>query len=446
MNTKVEDLIRTMMSARGILSLYSDKHVEFTAAINKAHSILEDIFTEVDELTIGIVGEEFVFKSEIFSKLSDHLRDVIRYLKKIGVERIVFHPGIEKEELTHFLRFIMPGREEDPDAMMEYFTKHRIRNIVAGKIKAGFTSDGANIPSNVKIPKNFGQIYDNSIEVVSKSIENVLDTGQLDSRGLKSTISNVMTNLLGQHQEFLKLSTVKRYDLVTFMHILKVSILSMHFASQLGFENEDILDIGLAALFHDIGKIYISRKVIKKPDKLSKDEFDAVTRHTQIGAEIMLGYVDTLGMLPVIVAYEHHVKFDGKGYPKLASYHKPHIASRITSLCDVYDALSERRSYKDNFTPDVVYDIMKKGRGEHFDPELFDKFFQIVGIWPVGTIVTLSDSRIAIVRDVNHNNIEKPVVQPINEDDHINLDDQTDLTITGSLNPRTTGEQYIQYI
>jgi putative nucleotidyltransferase with HDIG domain len=445
MINKIEDLIRTLMAARGILSLYTETHSEFLSAMTKAYTLLEEIFEETDELTIGIIGDEFVYQSEIFTKLSTHLHDVIVYLKSIGIEKIVFHHGLEKDEVIHFLRFIMPGRSDNPEEMADYFTEHRIRNIVAGKIKSLVSSDGI-ADRLIQLPKDMSSLYDTSLHVVTQSIENVLDSGKLDSRNLKSTITNVMTNLLGEHQEFLKLSTVKRYDMATFMHILKVSILAMHFSSHLGFKNEDILDIGLAALFHDIGKIYISRRVIKKPDALTKAEFEMIASHTTIGAEIMLGYVESLGKLPVIVAYEHHVKFDGKGYPKLASYHTPHIASRITALCDVYDALSERRSYKDTFTPDVVYSIMKKGRGEHFDPELFDTFFQVVGVWPVGSIVKLSNEKIAIVRTVNHSNIHKPNVQIVNETEIINLDEKKDLYIVQSLNPRTDGEPYIQYI
>jgi len=447
MNKKIEDFIRSLMSARGTLSLYSEKHSEFQEALEKAHLLIEEILNEVEELTVGIVGEEFVYKNEIFTNLSNHLKNVIVFLISIGIERIVFYPGVEKEELVAFIKYIMPGREENEEEMLEYFTINRIRNITAGKIKAGTVNDEALPEIAPKLPKTIEQVFDNSLDVVTQSIEKVLERGKLDSQNLKTTIASVMTNLLGEHQEFLKLSTVKRYDLLTFMHILKVSILAMHFSSRLGFENEDILEIGLAALFHDIGKIYISRKVIKKPDKLTKREFDMVASHTHIGAEIMLNYVDSLGILPVIVAYEHHVKHDGRGYPRLASYHKPHIASRIASICDVYDALSERRSYKDNFSPDMVYAIMKKGRGEHFDSELFDKFFETIGVWPIGSIVELSNGQIAIVRDVNPEEIELPIIQITGSDEKIDLKKNwEELTVNRSLNPRTEGKDYLKYL
>lgn len=449
MNKRIEDFLRALMAARGLLSLYSESHNQFQTAFDKAYAMVQDMLEELDVLTIGIVGEEFVHKTEIFEKLSIHLKETIIFLKDIGIERLTFYPGIEKAELLAFMKYILPGREDDPQAMADYFTDHRIRNIVVSRIKAGISSDGPeNMPAFThKVPQSMDEVYDISLEVVTESIEKVLSHTSLDSRNLKATITSVMTNLLGAHQEFLKLSTVKRYDVVTFMHILKVSILAMHFSSYLGFDRDDIMEIGLAALFHDIGKIYISRKIIKKPDALTKDEFQMVANHAQIGAEIMLSYVDSLGILPVIVAYEHHVKYDGKGYPRLAHDHKPHMAARITALCDVYDALSERRSYKDNFAPDMVYSIMKKGRDEHFEPLLFDKFFEAVGVWPIGSIIELTDSRIAIVRDINHTAIESPIVQPIGSDERIDLKETTKtLVIKRCLNPRTDGERYLQYI
>jgi hypothetical protein len=113
----------------------------------------------------------------------------------------------------------------------------------------------------------------------------------------------------------------------------------------------------------------------------------------------------------------------------------------------VYDALTERRSYKDNYTPDMVYAVMRRGRGDHFAPDLFDKFFETVGIWPIGSIVELSDARIAIVRDINRDNIDAPIVQIIDSDENIDLSNTVGkTTIRRSLNPRTDGEQYIKFL
>jgi len=227
---------------------------------------------------------------------------------------------------------------------------------------------------------------------------------------LKLSFTNIIDSLSIQRQELLKLATVKRYDVEVYVHMLNVAIFAMYFSSRLGFEKNEVLDIGVAALFHDIGKMYISRKTLHKPDKLSEQEFNRIKSHTVLGAEFMFKYVDTLGILPVVVSFEHHLKYDMSGYPRYPLLRKQHIVSAIVAICDVYDALSQRRGYKQDYSPDVVYGIMNKDRGSAFDPVLLDKFFQFMGFWPVGSVVALSDGSIALVKEENDSDIRRPKV------------------------------------
>jgi putative nucleotidyltransferase with HDIG domain len=256
-----------------------------------------------------------------------------------------------------------------------------------------------------------------------------------------------MDNLLGRHQDFLNFSMVKRYDVRTFSHLLNVSILSMYFCKSIGFSAEAVREVGVAALFHDIGKLYISRKIIRKPDKLTDDEFDKIRNHVILGAEILLKYVDGLGPLPLVVCFEHHMRHDLSGYPKIRFYKTLHIASQIVSICDVYDALSSRRSYKSDYPPTMIYDIMQRDKGRGFHPELLDKFFRIAGVWPRGTIVALSDSRIAVVKEENEDDIFSPkvkIVSGADEDKVIDLKDAKGvLKIERYLNPFSEGKEYL---
>ncbi len=255
-----------------------------------------------------------------------------------------------------------------------------------------------------------------------------------------------MENLSTQRNELLKLATLKRYDIQTYTHMLNVSIFSMYFASRLGFDKTDVLNIGVAAMFHDIGKLFISRKILQKPGKLTDQEFGRVKSHTILGAEIMLKYVDTLGILPVVVSFEHHLKYDSSGYPRLNLLRKQHIASSIVSICDVYDALSQRRSYKQDYSPDLVYNIMNSNDGLSFDPQLLDKFFKFIGLWPVGSVVALNDGSIALVKDENESDIRRPKVEIVSPDEKrrlIDLAQDNSLSIERFLNPWKEGKEFL---
>jgi putative nucleotidyltransferase with HDIG domain len=261
---------------------------------------------------------------------------------------------------------------------------------------------------------------------------------------------NIIQNLSGKYQEFIKLTTVRTHDTTTFRHLLGVSVLAVYFSSKLGFTKEDCLDIGVAALFHDIGKIQISRTIIQKPDKLTEQEFSNIKSHTVLGAELLLKYVDTLGILPAVVAFEHHLRYDRKGYPKLAFDQPPNIVSLIISICDVYDALISRRTYKRDYPPRLIYDLMIRDKGKVFDPQLLDKFFKIMGVWPVGTIVLLSNANVAIVRKANEEDIFSPLVEVVSGAGSKELLELKNVTgtikIESSLNPLAEGKEYLSLI
>jgi len=172
--------------------------------------------------------------------------------------------------------------------------------------------------------------------------------------------------------------------------------------------------------------------------------------HTTQGAEILVKYIDAVGRLPAVVSYEHHLRYDMKGYPRLAYPRKPHTASMIVSMCDVYDALAQRRSYKKDFPPKKIYNIMIAGKGTSFAPELIESFFRMLGVWPMGTIVSLSNKRIAMVQKTNDKDIFSPVVEVIHPQKNREVIDLSEekfkLKITKSLNPFKEGKKYLKMI
>ena len=203
-------------------------------------------------------------------------------------------------------------------------------------------------------------------------------------------------------------------------------------------------------MFHDIGKIYITERILNKEDKLAEGELASIRNHAELGAEMLLKYVDKLGILPVLVSFEHHLRYDLKGYPKLPFKYKPHIASSIVSICDVYDALYQRRSYKRDYPPDTIYNIMIREKGSAFDPGLLDNFFRMIGIWPIGTVVLLNDGRVAVVREENEDDIFVPKIEVIYPQDKKEVIDlkyrKAELRIERALNPFAEGKDYLSLI
>lgn len=445
MLNKIKVTLIHLLSAIQTGKIYSPEHPKYHEFIEQAHNSLQEVLKEKKELVIGIVEDELAWEDEIFFDLSQKLKSLVLYLQERGIERIYFNQSLNKNELEKFITFLITPKADLPEDPLEYLSAQGVKNIRAGKIRTLASDQKKKSKISVERIKQ----YENSLKTVSQSFDKLLNEEDIDYLDLRFNILNVMENFMGRHQELLNLISIKKKDLVTFVHLLNVSILSMYISSKLGFSKDDVLDLGIAALFHDIGKISISLRILKKKSKLAEDEFLKIQDHSILGTKILTRYIDMLGILPIVVSFEHHMRYDLKGYPKVDFPHAPHLASYIVSLCDVYDALAQRRTYKKDYPPNEIYNIMMKEKGKLFDPKLLVKFFKITGVWPIGTIVSLSNRSIAFVREANERDIFRPVVEvisPKNRKGMIDLLKNKDISIKKSLNPFAEGKKYLDML
>ena len=440
MLAKIEVAFKELLTCLQTAKMYGTVHPMFQKSLDKTYAAFEDALNDRQEIVIGIVGDELACEKEIFFDLGKLLRPAILYLKERHIEKLAFYRGIGKEELGKFVSVISGSKDDFKTDPQQLLALAGIENINIGKLRV------ADRQASGPVELNQINLYEFSMNKVAQVVSSVLNLEKIDPRVLKISLSNIIDSLSIQRQELLKLATVKRYDAEVYVHMLNVAIFSMYFSSRLGFEKNDVLDIGIAALFHDIGKLYISRKTLHKPDQLSEQEFNRIKSHTVLGGEFMFKYVDGLGILPVVVSFEHHLKYDMSGYPRMPLLRKQHIVSSIVAICDVYDALSQRRGYKQDYSPDVVYNIMNKDRGKSFDPELLDKFFQFMGFWPIGSVVALNDGSIALVREENESDIRRPKVEIVSPEDRrrlVDLIQDNSLSIDRYLNPWKEGKEYL---
>jgi HD-GYP domain-containing protein (c-di-GMP phosphodiesterase class II) len=211
----------------------------------------------------------------------------------------------------------------------------------------------------------------------------------------------------------------------------------MYFAMKLGFAKDELLETAIAALLHDIGRFYFFKKTSKPVN---------IINHYEEGASWLLKYRRNLGELPVLVSFEHHIRHDLRGYPKVwFKNYRPHIVSELVRICDVYETFFQRRSLKYDYSPDNIYSLMMRGKGNVFHPELLDTFFRITGAWPVGTIVLLNDGRVAIVSEENDNDMFRPKItlSDFNIGKVIDLKETEGLKIDRALNPFGEGQAYL---
>ncbi|MBU2266005.1 MAG: hypothetical protein KJ977_03100, partial [Candidatus Omnitrophica bacterium] len=253
-DNKVAIFLRDFISAWQIAKIYEVEHPLFLDSVAVATESLRAAIKERKEIIIGVVGSEFACGDDIFFELSKKLGPAISQLKERGIERIIFQEGINKEEMAQFITLLVSQQAEIRKELKDYLPIIGIKNIRVGKIGDLDAELKPNKPSD-KITQ-----YDDCLDKVSRSLDSLINEDAVDFLKVKFVTNTVMDNLLGNYQMFMRVSQIKTYDAVTFRHLLNVSILSIYFSHKLGLARDDCLSIGAAALLHDIGKLFISRK------------------------------------------------------------------------------------------------------------------------------------------------------------------------------------------
>lgn len=220
-----------------------------------------------------------------------------------------------------------------------------------------------------------------------------------------------ISNSIARHPEtFLNLARLKDADNYTYLHSVAVSGLMIALGKQLGLTGQDLKDAGLAGLMHDVGKAMIPDDILNKPGKLTDEEFDIIKSHPRMGWEV-LNVAEGANPVALDACLHHHERIDGKGYPDALSGDQITLFSRMAAICDVYDALTSNRCYKNGWEPAETIRKMAEWRAGHFDEKIFHAFVKTIGIYPSGTLVRLKSGKLAIVIEQSEKGLLTPVVR-----------------------------------
>ena len=223
-------------------------------------------------------------------------------------------------------------------------------------------------------------------------------------------VDEISESITRNPEAFLNLVRLKTKDDYTYMHSLAVSALMIALGKQLGLSGSNLKEAGLAGLLHDVGKMMIPDDVLNKPGKLSDEEFDIIKQHPRKGWEILQGSPEIIATI-LDVCLHHHERVDGTGYPDRISGDALTLFSRMGAVCDVYDALTSNRCYKNGWEPAETIRKMAEWRNGHFDERVFQAFVKTIGIYPSGTLVRLKSGRLAIVIEQTEKSLLTPIVR-----------------------------------
>jgi len=210
----------------------------------------------------------------------------------------------------------------------------------------------------------------------------------------------------------ISLARLKTADNYTYLHSVAVCALMVALARQLGLSSEEVSAAGFAGLLHDLGKVDVPLEILNKPGRLTEAEFAIVRQHPAHGVRrLMEAGVDHMQALDV--SLHHHEKLDGSGYPKQLSGDQISQMARMGAVCDVYDAITSNRPYKAGWDPSESLARMAQWVNGHLDQRIFQAFVQSLGIYPVGSLVLLSNHKLAVVVEQSAHSMLKPIVKTV---------------------------------
>ncbi len=355
------NILPDLLGAINAVKLYSYDHPQTLTFVENAMERFKSIFQTEDKLIIGVFNESILLNQRPVVGMGKVSDSMIKLLNDAEIDQMVFLRGLEIEELTFFLdqKF---GRGIEKFGLSEY------SHILLGKISKDESDD------DIKV---------DSIRDLDSSNDFIRMLQNLDIQ--KAFNFNMVNNLSVDLVETFKYSTsplkylaeVKSEDEYTYIHTINVALLSMSLAKHIGIVGSELLDIIYAALMHDVGKMLVPNEILNKTTPLTSSEFEIIKEHTLHGV-MYLSNQRNIPRIAILAALEHHIKFNGGGYPKISPDWKPHFVSQIISISDIYDALRSNRPYRARLEHDEIIGILRHDAGVGLNPKLVEVFIDML--------------------------------------------------------------------
>lgn len=372
----VDRLIAQIAGAINVRSLYAAGHPAVAAHVERLIQAVEAACAErrKDALTFLVVGQDLVVENQPLRKGGLSHEQFIRVLARRGVERLTIARGLTVAESLEFLTPMVMGG-------IPSSSEHIIVGRVEVRTAGGATRASAGTSPSAVLPGDSGveTLSSENVEHAREAFGEFRSDRRAGLWRLEEIVWSLMEALSSATREVLPLAPLKSHDDYTFVHSVNVSLLTLAQARSFGFAGDALHAIGVAALLHDVGKLKIPLEVLNKPGKLEGEEWAIMKSHAEVGALHLCGIEESYP-LAILVAYEHHMRYDGKpNYPVTAVPRKPTLASQMTAISDVFDAICTMRPYHKARARAVALGIIRERVGTFHHPALVSNFIRMIG-------------------------------------------------------------------
>jgi len=387
------------------LKFYPLENVTVQQALDDLHRLVTTLQESEGEVEVRVVGDFFFLnETRLRLDLSNYATFGVfaRALSAHGVGSVQVAPGVGRDEWAPFLSLLLGSASgEDPfDPFQERLSGTPARHITVRAIQDTPDPEVA----EEALLEAARRTYAQSVAAAQGALSDIRLGRAVNVRKVKRAVQSIIDQVLSNEPSIVAMTTLRDFDEYTFTHSVNVCIFSVVIGQRLGLEKHQLFDLGLGALFHDVGKMRVDADVINKPAGLDDEEWAQLREHPTEGLLILFhlhGFAD-VPYRQMLMAYEHHLKMDGSGYPGTSRGRRPGLYSRIVAVADGFDAGTSVRSYQYRPWPaDQVLREMRDNPKRGFDPLVVKALVNATGVYPVGTLCILDSYELAVVSAAN---------------------------------------------
>ncbi|HTP65740.1 MAG TPA: HD domain-containing phosphohydrolase [Geobacteraceae bacterium] len=356
------EFVRTVVQAAGTMSLYSRQHRTTVEQASQALFLLNEALADDDSATIMRLGDDLFVNGFPLEK-GPQIDRLLMVMAENGIGHFTISRGASGDDIELLLMIIARQAERDPKPTLHL----RFGALDLGAAKNAIVGT-AEISSISAIP---AQLMEGLASLFN--VHNPME--QFDPGVVLSVVAGFVTAFRNEANPFLALVPLREMDEYSFAHSINVCVLNLAQGMSLGFEGQLLHDIGVAGMLHDVGKQFIPEDILNKPGNLKENEMEYMRQHAVRGAEYLLNNPG-IPRIAVVSAFEHHMKYDLSGYPKVSKGWQTNLCSQITMISDLFDALRTRRVYKDAMSFGKAAGIMLWLAGTDLNPSLTLSFLR----------------------------------------------------------------------
>jgi HD-GYP domain-containing protein (c-di-GMP phosphodiesterase class II) len=468
--SKFEEFLHNFYSLSQTARIHSDSHTLVLEGIEKFSESINSCMDN-DSLTFKISNDQVYVDDEklSYNRTTKNLFDnIVRYFDTRALEGVRLLEDIKQapeKKILAFMRLLdISGQQPEPLAWLkDGLAAENIEWVELIKKTESPQEESFNSKAERRERAKKDYTYAKaSVEEVAQKIKD--GKGEVGVRKTVRVMQDMVTNLIEDDEVYSAISTLRVFDDYTYTHSVNVAMLSMCIGRRINLSRRNLVNLGMCALFHDLGKIEIPNEILHKKEKLDDSELKLIEEHSVNSSRLMLklkASPDSKARI-LVPMFEHHLKYDLSGYPH-ADWKKPlTLFGKIISIADKYDTLTSSRAYRKSvLSPDRALGYMFDRAGKDFDPTLIKVFVNIMGVYPVGTLLKIDTGELALVvsspsRDFSKRPLvcvlEKGADSSYTKKEIINLDERDSETgnyvreILETYHPANLGIQPVQHI